>query len=202
MTRWPVRDLADAPFADVINDVEVLRDLIGHPHELMARKKIDHVDDGAAAVLAASPFVLMATADHLGRCTVSPKGGRPGFVNVLDAHRLAIPDYVGNNLIDGMRNLLANPHIGLLFVLSGRNMTLRVEGSVWLTTDGSVLNCLDPDADFENRRPFMAIGVAVESTFVHCEPPATRWQVWEPATCVSPTPTGSEQGGRFSESSR
>ena len=89
----------------------------------------------ARRFIAGSPFCLLATADADGRCDVSPRGGPPGFVRTLDEHRLAIPDLSGNNLLDSLTNVVANPHAGLLFVIPGRDETLRVEGTACLTTD-------------------------------------------------------------------
>lgn len=46
----------------------------------------------------------------------SHRGGAPGFVEVIDANRLRIPDYPGNNFFNTIGNLLKNPAIGLVFV--------------------------------------------------------------------------------------
>ncbi|GAA2544707.1 MSMEG_1061 family FMN-dependent PPOX-type flavoprotein [Pseudonocardia hydrocarbonoxydans] len=165
-------------FAHVLRTPEELAAHYRPASELVARKKIDHVDEGAAALIAASPFVLLATSGADGRCTVSPRGGEPGFVRVLDPHRLAVPDYAGNNLLDSAHHLLANPHVGLMFVLPGRAEILRVEGRAVLTVDDAVL---DGAAD-QGRRPVAAIGVTVESVFVHCAASLRRAGLWEPDT--------------------
>lgn len=169
---------ADVPFGDVVTSLDQLQALYRPPAKVVASKKIDHVDDGCRALIAAAPFVVVATAGAEGRCTVSPKGGPPGFVAVLDKHRLAVPDYGGNNLVDSLRNLLVNPHVGLLFVLPGRDETLRVEGRAWVTTDTTLL-----DACTENGlHPKTAIGVQVESAFIHCAQSLRRGRVWDPAS--------------------
>jgi PPOX class probable FMN-dependent enzyme len=111
---------------------------------------------------------------------VSPRGGPPGFVQVIDEHRLAIPDLNGNNLLDTITNIVANPHVGLLFVLPGRDETLRVNGRAWLTTDDVVLDGFTA----ELKRPKAAIGVAVEQAFVHCAKSFRRGRVWDPASWV------------------
>ncbi|WP_300007244.1 MSMEG_1061 family FMN-dependent PPOX-type flavoprotein [Pseudonocardia sp.] len=166
------------PFADVVTDPAHLAALYRAPNELVARKKIDHVDDGARALIAASPFALLSTSDADGCCTVSPRGGEPGFVQVLDPHRLAVPDFPGNNLLDSHRHLLANPHAALLFLLPGRAEILRVEGRAWITTDGTIL---DRSAD-SGRVPVAAVGIAVESVFVHCAASLRRAGLWDPDT--------------------
>ena len=109
---------------------------------------------------------------------MSPRGGPPGFVQVLDEQRLAIPDLSGNNLLDSISNIVLNPHVGLLFVLPGRDETLRVNGRAWLTTDDAVLDGFTA----ELRRPKAAIGVEVVDAFVHCAKSFRRGQVWEPAS--------------------
>ena len=168
---------AAPPFSDVVTSADELTALYSPPSAAVAAKKIDHVDAGAAALIAASPLVLLGTSDEQGRCSVSPRGGPPGFVRVLDPHRLALADAPGNRLLDSARNLLANPHVGLLFVLPGRSWTLRVAGRAFLTRDPEVLAAV-PAADGARR---LAIGVQVESTFVHCGRAFELGQVWDPA---------------------
>ena len=96
-------------------------------------------------------------------------------MQVIDDHRLAIPDLSGNNLIDTITNIVANPHVGLLFVLPGRDETLRVNGRAWLTTDDAVLDGFTA----ELKRPKAAIGVEVTTAFVHCAKSFRRGQVWD-----------------------
>lgn len=170
--------MSGAPFEHVISTQEEVRELYRHPSDLVRRKKIGRLDDGCRAVIAAAPLVLVATSAPDGACEVSPRGGPPGFVQVLDDHRLAIPDLSGNNLLDSITNIVANPHIGLLFVLPGRDETLRVDGQAWLTTADGVLDGFSA----ELKRPKAAIGVAVEHAFVHCAKSFRRGQVWDPST--------------------
>ena len=102
-------------FRDLITDEHDLRALLGTPSEVALKKQIARLDAHCRAFIARSPFVLIATSGASGRADVSPKGDPPGFVQVLDEHRLVIPDRPGNRRLDGMRNLLENPHVGLLF---------------------------------------------------------------------------------------
>jgi uncharacterized protein len=169
---------ATAPFEDVIDSVEELRELYREPSELVRRKKIAHLDGGCRAVIEAAPLVFVGTSSSDGSCEVSPRGGPPGFVRVLDEQRLAIPDLSGNNLLDTIRNIVRNPHVALLFVLPGRDETLRVNGRAWLTTNDAVLNGFTA----ELRRPKAAIGVEVVDAFVHCAKAFRRADVWEPVS--------------------
>src|SRR6185312_13840986 len=79
-----------------ITTVEQLRELYPPPKERSVRKELDHLDGHCREFIALSPFLLVASAIAAGACDVSPKGGPPGFVHVLDDHRLAIPDATGN----------------------------------------------------------------------------------------------------------
>lgn len=164
-----------APFADVITTDDAMRELYRQPSDLVRRKKITRLDDGCRAVIEASPLVLVGTSDPDGGCDVSPRGGPAGFVRVLDEHRLAIPDLSGNNLLDTITNIVANPNVGLLFVLPGRDETLRVNGRAWLTTDATVLDSFTA----ELKRPKAAIGIEVIDAYVHCAKSFRRGQVWD-----------------------
>ena len=168
----------DPSFDHVVTTEQQLRELYREPSELVRRKKIDHLDEGCREVVAASTLVLVGTSDDAGSCDVSPRGGPAGFVQVLDEHRLAIPDLSGNNLVDTLSNLLVNPHVGLLFVMPGREETLRVDGRAWLLTDPDVLDGFTA----ELKRPKAAIGVVVEHAFVHCAKAFRRAGAWEPET--------------------
>jgi uncharacterized protein len=163
---------------NVIRDVAELRALYREPSPVVQSKKVARIDDVTARFLAGSPFVLLATADAGGNCDVSPRGGPPGFVRVLDERRLAIPDLSGNNLIDSLTNIVANPHVGLLLLIPGRDETLRVEGSALLTTDPGTLALWDD----ELRTPKVAIVVEVNSLYVHCGKSFRRGRVWDPAS--------------------
>jgi uncharacterized protein len=151
------------------------------PAERVRTKKRDRLDDGLCAVLAASPFVLLGTADADGRCDVSPRGGPPGFVKALDDRHVALPDLNGNNLVDSLRNIVANPHAGLLVVVPGQNETLRIDGPAYLTTDDDVLDRFTT----ELRRPTLAIVIETAAVFTHCAKSFRRGQVWEPESWVA-----------------
>ena len=99
---------------------------------------------------------------------------------VLDEHRLAIPDYPGNNLTDSLRNIVANPHVGLIFLVPGRDETIRVDGDAWVTTDPDVLaRCAAQPGRGGRRRAKSAIGVRVTSVFFHCPASFQRATLWD-----------------------
>ena len=166
-----------APFADVLGSADELAALYGPPVEAVVSKIIDHLDQHCRDFIARSPFVLVATSDELGSCDVSPKGGAPGFVSVLDEQRLAIPDAPGNRLVYSLRNVVASRRAGLLFVIPGMEETLRVNGRAWLTRDPEVLEPLAAGP----KPPKVAIGVEVEEAFLHCAKAFKRSALWRPA---------------------
>ena len=165
-------------FEHRIETEEQLRALVPEPMPRAWAKAIDHLDEHCAALIGASPYVLLATTDGAGRCDVSPKGGPPGFVSVLDEHRLAFGDLTGNRRVDSWRNLLADDAVGLLFLLPGRDETLRVNGRGTLTTDPELLARLE----LRGRVPALALGVAVREAYLHCGKAGIRSTLWDPAT--------------------
>ena len=168
--------MTDKPFQQVITSEAELRALVGAPSELALRKQIDHINQHARDFIARSPFLLLATSDAQGRCDVSPKGDPAGFVHVLDDKHLVIPDRPGNKRFDGLRNILANPHVGLIFLLPGKDETLRINGRAWITRDEDLLARMEVNG----KRPLAAIGVEVEELFFHCAKAFRRSLLWMP----------------------
>ena len=163
-------------FKRVVTSESELRALMGTPSERAIKKESATVDEPSREFIRRSPFLLLATSNADGRCDVSPKGDAPGFVRVLDERHLAIPDRPGNKRLDGLRNLLANPHVGLIFLIPGREETLRVNGRASIVRDEDVLDSLAA----RDKRPLVAIGVEVEECFFHCPKAFRRSQLWEP----------------------
>ncbi len=141
----------------------------------MAAKKTAVLDEASAGLIARCPFVLIGTSGANGDLDVSPRGGPPGFVRMLDERHLAIPDLNGNNLIDSLRSVVATGRAGLLLVVPGKDETLRVNGAAWVTTDPVVL---DLWAD-ELRTPTTAIVVRTDEVFMHCAKAFRRGKVWD-----------------------
>jgi uncharacterized protein len=165
----------DAPFSNTIGTLDELRALYRDPGSLVQRKKRPALDDTARRFVAASPFCLVSTAAADGTCDVSPRGGPPGFVRVLDERHLAVPDLNGNNLLDSLSNIVANPQASLLLLRPGIDETLRAEGPAFLTTDPDVLELWDD----ELRRPKVAIALEINTVFMHCAKAFRRGRVWD-----------------------
>ncbi len=163
-------------FAEVIASDEELATLYGPPVHAVKSKIIDRLDGHCREFVARAPFVLVATADEDGNCDVSPKGGAPGFVHVLDDQRLAIPDAPGNKLVYSLRNVVRTGRAGLLFLIPGLEETLRVNGRACLTRDPELLDRLAAN----DKPPKVAIGVDVEEAFLHCAKAFKRSALWRP----------------------
>ena len=161
----------------VVASEEQLRELYGHPGARAVAKECSVLNADCRAFIAHSPFLVMGTAGADGRCDVSPKGDAPGFVHVLDDQHLAIPDRLGNNRLDGLRNVLDNGHVGLIFLIPGREDTLRVNGRARIVRDEALLERLAVNG----KRPVTALVVEVEQAFMHCARAFKRAGLWEPA---------------------
>ena len=135
--------------------------------------------------MAASPFCLVATSDATGTCDVSPKGDPAGQLTyVLDDTTIALAERPGNRRVDGYRNVLANPHVGLLFVLPGRGDTLRINGRARLVSDAPFFD----DMIVKGHRPVLALVVDIEEVFHHCAKAFLRSQLWQPDTWTARVP--------------
>jgi PPOX class probable FMN-dependent enzyme len=167
----------DDMFKHVVTREDELRALMGTPSERAIKKESASIDEASRRFIERSPFLLLGTSNAAGQCDVSPKGDAPGFVRVLDERHLVIPDRPGNKRLDGLRNLLANPHVGLIFLVPGREETLRVNGRAAIIRDEDVLESLAA----HGKRPLVAIGVEVEECFLHCPKAFRRSKLWEPA---------------------
>ncbi|WP_265447478.1 MSMEG_1061 family FMN-dependent PPOX-type flavoprotein [Flexivirga meconopsidis] len=172
-------DESSNPYADLptITDAGQL-DRFGTPEPATRDKVRDVLHPLDKEWLAVSPLVFIGTATPDGRCDVSPKGDPAGLALVLDDHTIVIPERAGNKRMDGFHNILANPHVGLNFVIPGRGDTLRINGVAQLVTDGPFFD----ELVVKGHRPKLATIVHVEEVFYHCPKAFLRANVWKPET--------------------
>lgn len=163
-------------FSDVVTSEKQLRAVMGHPSERVLKKEISRLDEHCRAFIAKSPFVLIASCDAEGRLDVSPKGDPIGFVRVLDDQTLAIPDRLGNRRADTLLNILDNPGVGLLFLIPGKQETLRINGRGMIVRD---INLRESMA-VNGKLPELAIVVSVGQAFMHCAKCMIRSKLWDP----------------------
>ncbi|MEU4554068.1 pyridoxamine 5'-phosphate oxidase family protein [Micromonospora violae] len=161
-----------------ITSHEELRELLGAPNARAANKERTRLHERDREWLGASPFCLLATAGADGSCDVSPKGDPAGFALVLDDTTIALPERPGNKRADGYRNILDNPHVGLLFMIPGRTDTLRINGRARLVSDAPWFD----DMVVKGHRPVLAVVVEIEQIFYHCAKAFLRSALWQPET--------------------
>jgi hypothetical protein len=155
-----------------------LRALLGEPMPQALAKERRALHELDRQWLAASRFYLVATSNADGSCDVSPKGDPAGFTLVLDDTTIVIPERPGNRRLDGFRNILTNPHVGLVYLLPGRGDTLRINGRARLVSDAPFFD----DLVVRGHRPVLAVVVEIEQVFHHCSKAFRRSDLWEPAS--------------------
>jgi uncharacterized protein len=161
-----------------ILSVAELRSLISEPNAMVRMKVLSELDALATDFIGRSPFLVLSTADADGNQDASPKGDHPGFVLVENPSTIVIPERKGNKLLFGLQNVLANPHVGLVFMLPGTGETLRVNGLAELTTDPELLGKLTA----RGAPALLAIRVKIHECFFHCAKAFIRSQLWRPET--------------------
>jgi uncharacterized protein len=163
-----------------IRDQGELRAEYGPINPLAEGKVLDHLDGFCRDFIALSPFLVLASSSAEGRADASPRGDAPGFVAVLDAHTLLIPDRLGNKRVDSFANLVEAPGVGLIFLVPGINETLRVNGRAEISRDGGLLAPLAAGG----KVPTVGLKVHVEEAFFHCGKALIRSKLWDPARHV------------------
>ena len=170
-----------------INSLEQLRAHYPPAQGRSLSKQLDHLDPHCIAFIGLSPFVVLATGGTGGQLDASPRGGAPGFVHVLDAHTLLLPDAKGNNRLDSFSNIAETGRAGLLFMIPGVDETLRVNGEASLSDDPARL------AHFAGERspPRLIMRLHVAEAYLHCAKALMRARLWDSAAqverCVLPT---------------
>lgn len=176
--------------AQVIHGEAQLRALIGEPAPLTCAKISDRLNAMTRLFIERSPFVCVATSDPAGHCDLSPRGDPAGFVRILDDRTLLMPERPGNRLADSLRNMLANPHVGLLFVVPGVTDTLRVNGRATITVDADLLAA----SAVEGKPPLLGVLVDIDEAYTQCSKAFLRSGLWDPQRHVDPAtmPTGGQ----------
>lgn len=151
--------------------IDALRTELGAPHPLAASKVKDHLEPIVRAFIERSPFAVMSSSDGDGRCDASPRGGRPGFVKVVDERTLLVPDIGGNRLFQSYQNFESNPQVGFLFMIPGMDVTVRVNGRVRVLERADLLSrnmapeVSNPDA---NAGLVQGLLVSIDEAYWHC----------------------------------
>lgn len=151
-----------------------MRDLIGHPHELVTKKLIDRLDDMGRRYIDAAPLAMLSTCAADGAPDVTPRGDAPGFVHIVDDQTLLLPERPGNKLAFALQNILVNPNVALLFMIPGVTETYRVHGTARLVSEPAVLQQLAA----RGKPALLAIEVRISRCFLHCGKALMRSNAW------------------------
>ncbi len=155
-----------------------LRELIGGDAQpIVLSKTAGQLNDLTRRFIERSPFCCLATSAPDGSCDVSPLGDPPGFVRIVDDRTLLMPERPGNRIADSLRNILANPRVGLLFLIPGVDDTFRVNGRARLVDDPDLLA---PSA-VDGKPPRLGILVEIEEAYTQCSKAFIRSDLWNPA---------------------
>jgi PPOX class probable FMN-dependent enzyme len=178
------------PFTDALRSSEQLAELYEPAAARAWAKDVGVLDELVRRLIAGSPLVVLASHDADGRVDATPRGGPPGFVTVLDERHLAIPDATGNRRLDSLTNIIATGHAGLLFIIPGRDQTLRVNGRARVTAAPHVLERVAP----VGKPPRTAIVVAADEVYSHCPKALVRSKLWHPDAwpALDDVPTAAE----------
>ncbi|MFR9793762.1 MSMEG_1061 family FMN-dependent PPOX-type flavoprotein [Streptomyces sp. MB22_4] len=176
MTSLLAGSAFDSLRLDAVRDPRELREAYALPGAAAMRKQTSELTEQTRRLIGCSPLVLIASADTEGNCDVSPRGGPAGFVSVLDARTVAIPDATGNKRLDTLHNVIATGRAGLLFVIPGRATTLRVNGRACVSTRPGLLSQLTA----VGRPPASALVLGIEEVYPHCPKSLLRSGAWEP----------------------
>ncbi len=168
--------------AHAVRTVEELYGVNGEPREAIVTKHTSFLTPLLVEFLEKAPFFALATANADGSCDVTPRGDAPGAVVVLDERTIAIPDRPGNRRIDSMRNIVANPHVGLLFLIPAVDETVRVNGRATITRDPALLAAMP----MQGKTPKLAIVVDIDEVFMHCARAFLRSGLWQPESWPDP----------------
>jgi len=159
----------------VVASEDELRGNYGEPMDIALMKQLGKLDAHCKNFISRSPFLCIGTSAADGKADVSPRGDPPGFVQVLDDNTIFIPDRPGNNRLDTMSNIVANPDVGLLFLIPGFEDALRVNGKATLVKDKKIL-----ERCAVNRKvPTMGIMVEINEAYLHCAKAVRRSKLWE-----------------------
>ena len=153
-----------------INDRSKLREIYSSPKGASLKKTRYALDEHSRRFIAASPFLILGTHGD-----VSPRGDNPGFVKVLDNNTLIIPDRNGNNRLDSMNNIIANPTVALIFLIPGISETFRIRGKAEISTNPTLLEPLAVNKKIPNS----GLIIHIREAYIHCAKAIVRSNLWE-----------------------
>lgn len=168
------------PYA--ITTLAGLEDVLGAANPNVLNKHTTFLTPLIVEFIAHARFFVLATADSEGNCDSSPRGDVDSAVIVRDDHTLVLPDRLGNKRVDSFRNILENPHVGVLFLVPGIDEVVRVNGRASLRTDPDLLQTMA----IKGKPATLAVVVDVDEVYVHCARAVLRSDLWNPERFADP----------------
>ena len=168
-----------------MSDTNLFQEKFGKPSGRAATKVVPYMDEWVQNFIRNAPFAVLSTSSGEGHCDASPKGGKPGFVKILDETHLLIPDVAGNRLFQSYDNVSRNPRAGLLFMIPGVNSTARVNGTVEVVDAEALaeknieMEIFNPD---EAAKILQGILLTVEESYGHCPRAFNFSDLWNEET--------------------
>lgn len=156
-----------------IETIKQLEDLYGAPGETSTVKVTQRITKEYRAYIKVSPFLALATCGVDG-LDCSPRGEKGGVVRVVDESTIHLPDRRGNNRIDSLRNIIADPRVALLFFFPGHGNTIRVNGRARVSVHPELLKSHAADS----KLPRTVIVVSVEEVYFQCARAFVRSDLW------------------------
>ena len=163
------------------NRINLLRSKYGKPSERAQKKVVNYLSDDVIEYIEQSPFLVLSTSNSNGDCDASPRGGKPGFVKILNDTTLIIPDIRGNRLLQSTSNIESNPKAGLIFFIPGNNNSVRVNGNVQfieledlekMEIDNEIFN---PD---ETSQMIQGLLITINEAYRHCPRALSFSDLW------------------------
>ncbi|MEC7490886.1 MAG: MSMEG_1061 family FMN-dependent PPOX-type flavoprotein [Pseudomonadota bacterium] len=158
-----------------------LEAVYGDPLDVAVNKQTNHISEPGKAFINAAPFLILATASENG-VDCSPKGDKPGFVKLKDDRTLLVPDRKGNNRVDGMKHIISNPKVGVIFLIPGVDLTYRVNGMATISIEPDLLSLFLVN----DKPPCSVICIKVETAFHHCTKALVRANLWHDGAVGAP----------------
>lgn len=164
---------------EYVTTTEALENLYGAVARPSIIKEVDHIHPAYRPFIESAPFAILASSGP-GGLDASPRGDQAGFVHIEDSKTLYLPDRRGNNRLDTLRNIVADPRVALLFLVPGVGETLRINGTAQISVRPELL------ARFavNGQLPKSVLQITVTSVYFQCSRAVIRAGLWDMARQV------------------
>ncbi len=159
----------------IIENVEDLKALYGDPSKRSLQKQLTQLEQHSKEFIKLSRFVVLSSYDKDGNLDCSPRGGEPGFVEVINDQQIAIADARGNNRLDTLVNIVETGRVACMFIVAGVDEVLRINGRAHISVCAERLKAY---ADHRNP-PKSIIVIDIDDAYLHCAKAIMRAKLWD-----------------------